>query len=259
MIPPETDAPEASPYFWYNVGGGLFNILTALLCIPFILLTGGMVSKSFFLLAIISVAFAIMNLLPLRKGQIANDGGNILQLYRNPYDRGAIWRQFTINARQTLGESLKDMPESLFHAPEDGGSYIGASMLHLRGLYLLEQRDFSGAEALFRQCTEHPAVLDVHRNEALCELLFCRIMQNAPAEEIDELYDKQLQAYVKATEKYYISRKRLLYAYSMLYQKDEALAEQVYAQAQKLRRTYPVIGELESELAMMEYIKTQLQ
>lgn len=255
MIPPETDDPEASPYFWYNAGGGLFNILTALLCIPFILLTGGMVSKCFFLFAVISVAFAIMNLAPMRRGQIANDGGNILQLYQNPYDRGVLWRQFTINARQTLGERLKDMPESLFVTPAEGGSYISVAMYHLRGLYLLEHRDFAAAEAMFCQCAEHPDVLDIHKNEALSETLFCRIMQNAPAEEIRALFDADLRKYVEATSKYYIGRVRLLYAYYLLCKQDAEMAGKFLALAQKMRTTYPVTGEYDAEMDMIEYIK----
>ncbi len=254
MIPPETDDPEKTPYFWYNVGGGLFNILTALLCIPFILLTEGIVTKGFLVFAVISVAFALTNLIPLRKGQIANDGGNILQLYRNPYDRGVLWRQFTINARQTLGERLKDMPESLFATPTDSGSYISVVMYHLRGLYLLEHRDFSTAEAMFRQCAEHSDVLDIHRNEALCEMLFCRIMQNAPTEEINELYDADLQKYVEATSKYYIGRVRLLYTYELLCKQNTATAAKLLASAQKMRKTYPVIGEYDAEMDMIEFV-----
>ncbi len=254
MIPPEVDDPEATPYFWYNFGGGLFNILTALLCIPCILLTSGIVSKGFLLFAVISVGFALTNLIPMRRGQIANDGGNLLQLYRNPYDRGVLWRQFTINAKQTLGERLESMPESLFATPEDKGSYISAVTYHLRGLYLLEQRDFAAAEAMFRQCAEHPEVLGIHKNEARSELLFCRIMQNAPAEEIETLYDADLQKYVETTAKYYIGRVRLLYAYHLLCKQDMAVAEKLLALAQKMRKTYPVIGEYDAEMDMIAYI-----
>lgn len=254
MIPPETDDPEASPYFWYNAGGGLFNILTALLCIPFILLTDGLLSKCFLLFAVISVAFALMNLIPMRSGQVANDGGNILQLYKNPYDRGVLWRQFVINARQSGGERLKDMPEALFAVPTDKGSYISVVMYHLHGLYLLEQRDFCGAETMFRQCAEHPDVLDIHRNEALSETLFCRIMQNASAKEIEDLFDADLRKYVEATSKYYIGRVRLLYAYHLLCKQDAPAAEKLLAQAQKMRTTYPVIGEYDAEMDMIAYI-----
>lgn len=254
MIPPETDDPEASPYFWYNAGGGLFNILTALLCIPCILLTGGLVSKCFLLFAVISVGLALTNLIPMRSGQVANDGGNILQLYQNPYDKGVLWRQFTINARQTHGERLKSMPESLFATPTDKGSYISVVMYHLRGLYLLEHRDFAAAETMFRQCAEHPDVLDIHRNEALSETLFCRIMQDAPAEEIEELFDTALRKYVETTSKYYIGRVRLLYAYHLLCKQDTATAEKLLAQAQRIRTTYPVIGEYDAEMDMIAYI-----
>ncbi len=257
MIPPEVDDPETTPYFWYNAGGGLFNILTALLCIPGILLTSGLVSKCFLLFAVISVAFALMNLIPMRKGQIANDGGNILQLYQIPYDRGVLWRQFTINARQTLGERLERMPESLFATPADKGSYLSVVMYHLRGLYLLEHRDFAAAEAMFRQCAEHPEVLDIHKNEARSELLFCHIMQNAPAEEIETLYDADLQKYVETTAKYYIGRVRLLYAHELLCKQNTETAGKLLALAQKMRRTYPVIGEYDAELDMMEFVRAQ--
>lgn len=37
MIPPEVKNPEDVPYFWYNFGGGLFNLLTAVLWFPFYL------------------------------------------------------------------------------------------------------------------------------------------------------------------------------------------------------------------------------
>ncbi len=107
---------------------------------------------------------------------------------------------------------------------------------------------------MFRKCAEHPDVLDIHRNEALSETLFCRIMQDAPAEEIGELYDTNLRKYVEATSKYYIGRVRLLYSYHRLCKQDTSAAEKLFAQAQKMRSTYPVIGEYDAEMDMIAYI-----
>ena len=46
----------------------------------------------------------------------------------------------------------------------------------------------------------------------MCEILFCKIMNRAPEDEIRSVYGKTLQDFIAGAEKTQISKRRLMYA-----------------------------------------------
>ena len=63
----------------------------------------------------------------------------------------------------------------------------------------------------------------------------------------------ELKPYIKATN-CFIARKRLLYAYALLFEKDLPKAEKLSSEFKKAIKTYPVKGEISAEIEMMDYI-----
>ena len=254
MVPPDMENPEDVPYFWYNFGGGLFNLLTAVLCVPFMFADNSIVRWISILAAVLSVYLGLTNLIPLDLG-VTNDGMNILLMAKNPYARGVLYKQFKINALQTNGGRLKDMPENLFEYDENQKDKLSATMPALSAARLMDEMKFVEAEKLFEKLIDTPKLPKLYTNEYNCEMLFCKLVNGADKAEIDEIYDKDLQKYVKASGKTMITRRKLMYAYYLIIEKNAELAEKEYQLAHKMEKNYPNLGEAESELEMLDYVK----
>ena len=254
MVPPDMENPEDVPYFWYNFGGGLFNLLTAVLCVPFMFADNSIVRLISILAAVLSVYLGLTNLIPLDLG-VTNDGMNILLMAKNPYARGVLYKQFKINALQTNGGRLKDMPEKLFEYDENQKDKLSATMPALNAARLMDEMKFAEAEKLFEKLIDTPKLPKLYTNEYNCEMLFCKLVNGADKAEIDEIYDKDLQKYVKASGKTMITRRKLMYAYYLIIEKNAELAEKEYQLAHKMEKNYPNLGEAKSELEMLEYVK----
>ena len=62
-----------------------------------------------------------------------------------------------------------------------------------------------------------------------------------------------MRNYIKLTN-CYISRKRLMYAYNLLVLKDKKKADKVLEEFEKVKKSYPIKGEIESEKEIMNFI-----
>ena len=116
MLPPEG---EAVPYRLYNWGGGLANLLLAVLAMPAVLLGSFPLLRVFAMaLALIGIWMAGTNLIPMQIGGIANDGYNARNLGKDQAAlRGYVF-QLRANAALLEGRSLSDLPESWFQVPD---------------------------------------------------------------------------------------------------------------------------------------------
>lgn len=259
LMPPETDSPENAPYFLYHLGGGLFNIITAVICGIFMLITDNKTADLLLAtMAILSLFLGISNLMPMGRAS-ANDGTNLYLLKRSPALRRVLYNQLYINGLLYQGVLPRDVPAEYFGDIADDGKMCVHScvMPMLQGALAVDVKDFTAAQAKFEYILNDERLIPIYRNECTCELLFCKIMNGASTEEIDELYDKNLKSYVKQMKSTHIAKRRLLYAYYMMFKNDAASAEKEYDAAQKMCKTYPCRGELESELELIEYVKNK--
>ncbi len=253
MIPPECPEPEKAPFMLYHAGGGILNLLTALICLPVGLLPENYwVKTALVMLGGVSVIQGLMNLIPMNI-KLPNDGYNLLNMKKNVIDRVSVYKQLRLNGLLYEGKTYSEIPDELFELGR-GGSFGSFSQM-VKGAKYLEKLDFAGAAVQFEQCAGDDNPIDIYRYEAKAELMFCKIMEGAPAEEIDALYNKELEKYMKASGKTQIGKHRQLYAYQLLYKRDAQAAEAEYETAMKLRETYPIEGELRSELMLIDCIK----
>lgn len=259
LEPPEGDAPV----LLYNLGGGLFNFLLSALAGALLLLpVPFLVRLLLVMLLVMGLFVGALNLIPMRVGGMANDGYNARMLGRTPQARTAFLAQMRINGAMARGVSLRDMPPEWFRLPEgaDMGDPLVCSMAYLRASRLTDEGDIPAARAAVEELLEgNNGLLGLHRSELECEALFFELTGENRPQERERLYSRQLQKYIKATQKYLPSRYRLLYAWALLAQGDREKAEEYRAAFEKGAQRYPYPVEMEGERRLMELARRRAE
>lgn len=258
MLPPALDENGHYPTVLYNLGGSAFNLLfTALSVLLAPLLPSWPYLQMFvWSTALIGMAFCLTNAIPLKVGGIANDGYNAILLRKNPAAARAFWLQLQVNGLMTQGMPLHRMPAEWFEMPDPEGlkDPLICGRATLCPAYHHSKGDFAKAEELTRYLLQNaPGMLEIHRNELRCDLLFYELIGPCRRQYIDELYTKALQRYIKQTQSY-LGRCRLQYAYALLGQSNHEQAETAKARFEKVAKSYPYQGEVAQERQLMELI-----
>lgn len=250
------DNPQNIPYFWYNFGGVFFNFLTTILCIPIILfLNNAFVFVGFTMFAIISLMLGIINIIPTKATGVGTDGYNLILFKKSPADKMANYKLMLINAMQYQGIRLEEMPDNILKfTEEEKQCQFGKALTVIEANILMNKHDFKLAEETYRSILDNEDLFEIYKNECKCELMFCMLMNGYSSDDIDNLY-KEIKSYISATEKTYIMRKRLMYAYYLIIKKDFEKASQEYILAKKMENTYPAKGEYLSEITLIDYVK----
>lgn len=258
MIPSSLDCYDY-PFLLYNLGGWIANIVFSVLCIVlyFIFKEVSFFSLLFILCFFMGVGIAIVNGIPMIIGGIANDGYNAMIMRKNKEVRRAFWLQLKINGLLTNGLRLKDMPKEYFEMPEnaDMSNPIICSIGVFRCQYLHDKHQFNDAKELSEYLIYNASgLLEIYKNELKCELMFYEIIDKCRKEIIEKIYTKELKKYIKATASY-VSRKRLMYAYELLVNKNEQEAQKRLVEFEKVAKTYPYSVEVDGEREVIDFIK----
>ncbi len=258
MIPPECE-PEKCPFFLYLLGGGLANIVTAGIAFGIGLLTGGAAQVILNIYAILGFGLGLANLFPAKVGGTNNDGYQIfIELPGNHQSKKYLCCLLTANAVLTENESTKALPgkirDTILNSDYSDLSNTGAANLYcFKATILQEEGRYDECREVYQNIADSPDVLQLFRNEAKCELIYYEIMGECNAEKIDTLYDKKQAEYIKATS-LYPSRRRLMYAYHLIYKNDKAKADEEYQALIKTAKTHPVKTEGAIELKEAERV-----
>lgn len=251
MMPPESDTPEKVPFALYFLCGGLFNILASIICFSL----GWLIDNTYIEIPLmvtggVNAFLGIVNLIPIN-AQVPNDGYNVVNLAKNKSEWILMYKHLRINGLLHKGVAPSEIPEELFDFGEKNrglGELLNASVC-------IDSKDFKKAEGLITSAIDSGKLFSIYELEAKSELLFCKIMNGAPDDEISTLYDKTLQKYIATSAKTQIAKRRILYAYNLLYKKDISEAQKEYDFAMKMKETYPNAGELKSELSLIQHVK----
>ena len=256
MMPPEWS--ENLPTRLYNFGGCIANLLISALSIVLLLVFAlpDIAAAVFVALAVLGITNAAINGIPFKFGGISNDGYNAFLLSKDKISLRAFWLQLYVNGLMANGKRLGEMPEEWFFIPE--GEYrndpVVCTVGVLRFNHFFDLHEFEKAEEIAVTMLGMPGLLGVHRNELLCELVFLRIFRGAPSNEIDPMLTGKLRGYIRATSSY-VSRKRLDFAYQLLYKRNPVLAEKCLSDFEKIVKTYPYETEIANEKEVIEMIK----
>ena len=259
MIPPECE-PTECPFFLYLLGGGLFNIVAGGIAFGIGLLTGDVAQVILNIFAIIGIGTGLANIFPAKEGGTMNDGYQILiEFPHNKDSKKYNYLLLSANAILTEADSTKDMPEkirnAILNADYSNLSDTGCTNLYCyKAAILQDEGRYDEVREIYQRIADSPDVLQIFKNEAKCELIYYEIMGECNAEKIDALYDKKQAEYIKATS-LYPSRRRLMYAYHLIYKKDKVKAENEYQALLKAAATHPSKAEGAIELKEAERVK----
>lgn len=260
LMSPPICKPSECPFFLYLLGGGAANILTGEIALLIGSFTTGLPSIILSIFAIVGFGLGVMNLFPAKMGGTMNDGYQIfIELPKNPKAKTAQYLLLAANAILTESESTDDLPEEVKNEIMDFsydnlGDTSTANLLLYKAAILSEKGCYEEIREIYQRISDSDNVLDLFRKEARCELLYLEIMGDCDPERIERLADKKQLEYIKLTA-LYPSRKRLMYAYYLVYKRDEALAEKEYEALLKTAETHPVKAEGAIELKEAERVK----
>lgn len=257
MSPPDLGDGKM-PVVLYNLGGCIFNLIAsaifgALACvcgenpIAFII---------FVAFAVIGVAFALTNGIPLMVGPISNDGHNALSLGKNPKAMQAFWLQLKVNNEQAKGKRLKEMPESWFPAPADDDMQNGliAALGVFRVSWLMDQLRLEEAtEYIEELLNKGTGIIGLHRSLLINERIYCELVTKGNVSEAIFWHNKEHEKFVKSM-KTTPSVIRSEYAYAILAEKDDKKAEELLVLFEKVAKTYPYPREIEGERELIAFV-----
>lgn len=243
---------EKCPYLLYHAGGGLMNLITALIVLPFIFISGGILKSILTMFAALGIISALQNLIPLKMQGINNDGMNIIEISRNDSQKRMIYNQLEINYLTTLGTRYSDIDEKYFD-DENCEGLIADGIRAVKINKFLDIHDFESAGNLAQNLIDGN-ISGFYGNEVKCELLFYKIISGADRKSIDDILDKNLKKYIKSTCNYYLSKIRIMYAYNLLIEKNIPEAEKYKQMFEKVSEKYPVKADIILENELMDII-----
>lgn len=254
MDPPDLKDGEL-PYVLYNLGGSLLNMISAVLFLMLYLSYRhiSVFSIVFLMLFNIGVVYAAMNGIPMRMGNVDNDGYNALALGKDKDALKSFWIQMRISSEQIRGKRLKDMSEKWFEIPTD--KQMENSMIAARGVLicnrLMDQHRFDEASLLIDKfLSMKTGIVGIHRNLLVCDRIFCRIISGSSTEEILQMMTVQQKKFMKSMKKY-PTVLRTEYVYVLLVEKNPEKAKEIRKQFQQIAKTYPYPSDIECEMELL--------
>ena len=248
MTLPEDTNPSRVPFFWYNAGGVIVNIL--LVAISIVVLSYcnlGMVAESFFIMLAFTGAFiALTNGVPLSFNGLCNDGRNILLLMRNKRSRRFFLRMMQTASELSRGKRLKDMPREWFEdipvdSPKD--YFLLTNRINYAAL-LEDSGQFDEARRVYEEISSFgkdlPGMikLEIGADHILMELL-----TTARHDIVETIYDKWLKAYINSSYKFSPIKAVALYALALHHDNDPVRAKQMLDELESHRKDYLMPGE----------------
>ena len=254
LIPPERRPDGSYPYRLYHLGGVLLNVITAVLAFGAYALVSG---AFLFYLAICGVLCALMNGIPLRAGGLATDGYNVLHIGKEPFALDAMWLQLKINAAQTEGVRLRELPEEWFEIPPEASKHneIISSVAVFRENRAMDALDFEQVKELIAQlrCSEDYTVIGLYQSLLTCDEVTVDLIEHGAAADTALLNTRQCKAFRKAMAKF-PAVIRTEYAVALLKEHDRKKAQKCRELFSEVAKRYPARSDLDSETEIMDYL-----
>ena len=203
LLAPPPWREDGFPALLYNLGGPLANLVTAALCGLGAWLLAEAAPVPAFLLgswALLGGYLGLVNGIPLKIQGMPNDGYNALCLRGNAAARRALWAQLAINAAQTEGARLRDIPESWFVLPGDAGpgDPLTGAVWVCRYSRLLDAARYDEAAALRDRLLDGGARLAaIHRLSLEADRAFFLLLDGRTEAGLRLLREPQLRTFLR--------------------------------------------------------------
>jgi len=249
------------PYKLYYVGGIAVNLLTAVIAAVIALSCDGIGAIAAIVLlaiAVTGVLIGLLNGIPMKAGGMPNDGYNLFIAERDPLTLRPLWIQLKVNALQTRGMRLRDMPDEWFDVPEDADlrNYMYAAIAGLAVGRLLDMGRIEETRPILqRMKAADSGSIEVYRMGVACESAFVEIMTGGTAESVAGILTPEVLRFVDTYSRYIMSCVRLLYVRARFVEHDEVKAAELYERAVRMSSESPNKGDAASEMELIEHCK----
>ncbi len=250
MCPPDI-VDGKLPVMLYNLGGSIMNIMVSLVCLWLYFHVNEYLLIAIFLIVsfFIGIFYAMINGIPMKTGNISNDGKNAIFLNKNKDALFAFWMQLKVNELTTKGVRLKDMPDEWFTIPSDED--MKNVLIAAKGVFtcnrMMDEHHFAEADETMEHLLKiDSGIVGVHRSLMICDRMYCEIVGENRKEIIDKMLTKQQTKLMKSM-KGLLNVIRTEYAYALLAEKDMKKAEAIKTKFEKRCKTYPYDVDIESE------------
>lgn len=256
MSPPEL-IDGKMPYVLYNLGGVIFNVITSLIFIVIYSISlWKLLSLAMIMSAIMGFASALVNGIPMKVGDINNDGYNAVQLGRDKDALKALWVQLKMNGALAEGIGIREMPEEWFESID--GKNDNPRITSIKVFYcnrLMEMHKFEQTKEEIKKVLESNMVLvGVYRHLLICDYIYCELIDGNIIE-AEEFYTKDLQKFMKSMKKF-PAILRTKYTYELLHNKDSKQAEKLRTLFNIMSEKYPYTSDIEAENELMNIAKS---
>ncbi len=267
LAPPEWKEDGKYPYVWYNLGGGVLNLITSLLAVLLFLTHSPLAGWAAGIFIFTGVLLGLTNLIPMSMG-VPNDGKNCLLCKKERDNQRAFYLQLKINSMMSDGVAVKDMPEEFFAMNGDVPLNPLTCFVGLMKYYrYMQMGEFVQAKEWLAAMGQQEAKLPLaFVNSFDLERIYCMLREDAPLEEVAASCAVLLPVFMQNRD---ISILRVKYAYCVLLTEEERelvdwlvyskkgklpkklpkrkpeTAEQIYEAMEKALAKHPVIGEAE--------------
>ena len=247
------------PVMLYNLGGSIMNVIFGgvFLGLYFALAYNTLAAAIMMMFAIIGFAIALMNGIPMRMGEVDNDGFNAFSLSKNPDALRAFWVQMKVNEQISKGVRLRDMPDEWFAIPSDEA--MKNSMVAALGVFacnrLMDEGKLEQADKLMAHMLSIPSgIMGVHRRLMICDRIYIELVGSNRHEIIEGMLSQVQKKFMKSM-KTFPSVLRTEYALALLDGKDGVKAESLRDQFERFARSYPYQSDIHAERVLMDVAK----
>ena len=242
LMVPKGESESRAQLITFNLGGVYANVILSCLfgLLYFLSLRVILLALVFLFGAIVSFFVAITNGIPIALGGIANDGMNALHLSKNPDAAIAFRNQLLMNAAQTNGTSLEQMPDEWFELPEgaDMQNVHCASIAVFRANRCFAAQEMLTAEnEIIRVLHSGYNIIGLHRSLLTLDLIYCRLVNDSDAD-ISSLLTPELKKIMHAM-RTFPAVIRTEYAIALLAENDENKAAKILEEFDKKTKNYP--------------------
>ncbi len=259
MAPPDLKDGRI-PLVLYNLGGSIINLAAGALFLACYLLSSAVpfLSSFFLIFAVVGVAVALMNGIPMRMGAVDNDGYHAFALRKNKEAIEAFWVQLKVAEQSSKGIRIKDMPKEWFGFPSDEA--MKNSLVAARGVFacnrLMDEENFEEADALMAHMLSiDSGIIGVHHDLLVCDRIYVELIRENRRAVIENMLTREQVKFMKVMKRF-PSVLRTEYALALLYDNDSAKAQKLRADFEKAAKTYPYPHEADSERDLMDLAQT---
>ena len=257
MSPPDFNGGNY-PYALYNMVGVIVNLILAAIfgAIYFAFKPSAIFGYFCLSMMVLGIAMAMTNGIPLKTNMVTNDGYNALHLNQDMDALKSFWVTLKVNEKQMEGMQLSAMDPDWLTLSEgaDLKNAMVTPLLGMRENLLMEQRDFDGAKALIDKLLSRECALNgLQENLLKLDGLYIHILKNGAAADLSLLEDKGMMSFMQAM-KNYPAILRTKYAAAKV-KGDEEGARSIKEKFERMAKSYPYSGEIETERRLMEEVE----